>query len=186
MQTLFGQEGKFMRRFNSSHLAVALAGFLCITAYSVSLLLHPAQAQASDETPVMDILKEIPADEDEREAHQEWRYFCSPQDAQAARDYFFETAVKTRMILCTNHKAISMPSPEYSRLARAAGVSGKVLVEVLIDENGRVIYSRTIFGHPLLSATVVRDVCQARFIPTLIAGQPVKVSTRMGFNFVPE
>lgn len=177
-----------MRRFNSSHTAIALLAFCCMTAYSLSLLLHPAEAQASEETPVMQILKPLPPDEDEQpDESQEWRWACSPEDAQAVHGYFNPTIVRPHISDCrANCQAASIPSPEYPGLAKAARVSGAVEVSVLVDETGRVIYSRAVSGHPLLTATAARAACQARFIPPTVSGASVKVAGIITYNFVLE
>jgi hypothetical protein len=51
-----------------------------------------------------------------------------------------------------NGKAISLPLPPYPPIARAAKASGSVTVQVTIDEEGNVIYARSVSGHPLLQA----------------------------------
>src|SRR5688572_10347322 len=48
------------------------------------------------------------------------------------------------------HQAISLPKPEYPKLARYVKVSGPVSVDVLIDGIGNVISARAVSGHPLL------------------------------------
>ena len=84
-----------------------------------------------------------------------------------------------------NGKAISLPKPKYPADARAAHVSGTVVVQVLIDENGSVVSSRATSGNPLLVDAAEIAACSARFSPTLLSGQPVKVSGVISYNFVP-
>lgn len=83
-----------------------------------------------------------------------------------------------------NGKAINLPKPPYPSIARAAGASGTVIVQVTVDENGRVISASAISGHPLLKASAVQAAYGARFTPTLIDGQPVKVTGTISYNFV--
>ena len=45
-----------------------------------------------------------------------------------------------------NDKAISLPEPNYPAIAKASRVSGKVEVEVTINEQGRVVSARAISG----------------------------------------
>ncbi|HEX6284573.1 MAG TPA: TonB family protein, partial [Pyrinomonadaceae bacterium] len=75
-----------------------------------------------------------------------------------------------------NGKAISLPKPQYPPIARAARASGTVVVQVLIDENGSVVSAKAVSGHPLLQAVAVAAARQARFSPTKLSGQPVKVT----------
>ena len=83
-----------------------------------------------------------------------------------------------------NGKAISKPTPAYPPIARAARASGTVTVQILVDEGGRVISATAVSGHPLLQQAAVAAARQARFSPTLLSGQPVKVSGVITYNFV--
>ncbi|MGB7924941.1 MAG: energy transducer TonB [Pyrinomonadaceae bacterium] len=83
-------------------------------------------------------------------------------------------------------QAISLPKPPYPRLAREAGVSGTVTVQILLDETGKVISARAVSGNPLLQAEAVKAAYRARFSPTVLSGQPVKVSGIISYNFTPQ
>jgi periplasmic protein TonB len=83
-----------------------------------------------------------------------------------------------------NGKAISLPKPSYPPIARAAHASGTVVVQVLIDENGSVVSANAVSGHPLLTQAAVNAARQARFSPTKLSGQPVKVTGVIQYNFV--
>ena len=83
-----------------------------------------------------------------------------------------------------NGKAISKPQPAYPPIAKAARASGTVTVQVLVDEQGRVVSAHAVSGHPLLQQSAVSAARQARFSPTLLSGQPVKVSGVITYNFV--
>ncbi|CAN5645372.1 hypothetical protein BH20ACI3_BH20ACI3_33070 [soil metagenome] len=83
-----------------------------------------------------------------------------------------------------NGKAISLPKPAYPPIARQAHASGTVVVQVTIDENGNVISARAVSGHPLLQAVSVGAARGARFSPTKLSGQPVKVTGVITYNFV--
>lgn len=84
-----------------------------------------------------------------------------------------------------NGKATSLPKPAYPAAARAVHASGAVNVQVLIDESGRVVSASAVSGHPLLRAAAVAAAQGAHFSPTLLSGQPVKVSGVITYNFVP-
>lgn len=83
-----------------------------------------------------------------------------------------------------NGKAISKPQPAYPPIAKAARASGPVTVQVLVDETGKVVSAHAVSGHPLLQQSAVSAARQARFSPTLLSGQPVKVSGVITYNFV--
>ncbi|HEX8336108.1 MAG TPA: TonB family protein [Pyrinomonadaceae bacterium] len=83
-----------------------------------------------------------------------------------------------------NGKAISKPQPAYPPIAKAARAAGTVTVQILVDESGRVVSASAVSGHPLLQQAAVSAARQARFSPTLLSGQPVKVSGVITYNFV--
>jgi len=85
-----------------------------------------------------------------------------------------------------NGKALSLPKPSYPPIARQAHASGQVVVQVTIDENGSVISARAVSGHPLLQAAAVAAAHGARFSPTKLSGQPVKVTGVITYNFMPQ
>ena len=83
-----------------------------------------------------------------------------------------------------NGKALALPQPAYPRLARAAHVSGTVMVQVLIDEQGNVSAAHAVDGHPLLQSVCVAAAREAKFSPTLLEGEPVRVTGVIQYNFV--
>jgi len=83
-----------------------------------------------------------------------------------------------------NSQAISLPRPNYPEMAKRIRVHGVVTVQVLIDENGKVVSAKAVAGHPLLVPEAVRAATQARFSPTIIGDQPVKVSGVITYNFI--
>lgn len=84
-----------------------------------------------------------------------------------------------------NGKATSLPKPPYPPAARAVRAAGAVSVQVLIDESGNVVSASAVSGHPLLRAAAVSAARGARFSPTMLSGQAVKVSGVITYNFVP-
>lgn len=83
-----------------------------------------------------------------------------------------------------NDKAINLPQPAYPAVAKAARAYGSVAVQITIDEQGCVISARALSGHPLLQAAAVQAAYQARFSPTRLRGEPVKVTGVVTYNFV--
>jgi len=82
-----------------------------------------------------------------------------------------------------NSQALSLPKPTYPPLARNIRLQGSVIVQVLIDESGKVLSAKVTSGHPLFSAEAQRAAMQARFSPTLIGDTPVKVSGVITYKF---
>jgi len=83
-----------------------------------------------------------------------------------------------------NGKALSLPKPTYPAEARAAGVGGTVAVQVTIDEAGNVISAKAVSGDPMLQMASVAAAFGAKFSPTTLMGDPVKVTGVITYNFV--
>jgi len=84
-----------------------------------------------------------------------------------------------------NGKATSLPKPAYPPAARAVHAAGACSVQVVISETGSVISASAVSCHPLLKAAAEGAARGAHFSPTLLSGQPVKVSGVITYNFVP-
>lgn len=82
-----------------------------------------------------------------------------------------------------NGKALELPPPRYPSAARQMHTSGKVDVEVVVDENGKVISARALSGPPSLKDAAVEAALRARFSPTKLSGQSVKVTGKIEYNF---
>jgi len=80
--------------------------------------------------------------------------------------------------------AISLPKPIYPAMAKLIHLQGAVTVQVLIDEEGKVISAKALSGHPILVPEAQKAAMQARFTPTKLSNQPVKVSGVITYNFL--
>ncbi len=83
-----------------------------------------------------------------------------------------------------NGKATNLPKPPYPAAARAVKVSGSVSIQVTVDESGNIIAASAVSGHPLLLAAAEQAAKGAKFSPTMMSGQPVKVTGVITYNFV--
>ena len=68
-----------------------------------------------------------------------------------------------------------MVPPIYPQLASRARVSGTVVLEATLTEEGTVEEIRVISGHPLLIEAAIACVKQWQYEPTLLNGIPVAV-----------
>jgi TonB family protein len=84
-----------------------------------------------------------------------------------------------------NGLATSLPKPEYSPIARQVSAGGKVDVQVLINEQGSVVSAHAVNGHPLLRGAAESAARRAKFTPTTLGGEAVKVTGVITYNFVP-
>lgn len=82
-----------------------------------------------------------------------------------------------------NGKAKNLVKPAYPPAALAVKASGAVNVQVTIDENGDVISAAAVSGHPLLRQAAVAAAQQSKFSPTILSGQPVRVTGIIVYNF---
>lgn len=82
-----------------------------------------------------------------------------------------------------NGKAISKPAPVYPAIAKWARIMDTVVVQVVVDEKGEIMTATAVSGHPLLRAAAVSAAQQARFSPTMLNGQPVRVAGVITYNF---
>lgn len=80
--------------------------------------------------------------------------------------------------------ALILPKPPYPPIAKQAGAHGPVNVQVLIDETGKVISAKAVSGNPMLTHAAQQAALAARFTPTRLGDQAVKVSGVITYNFV--
>jgi TonB family protein len=85
-----------------------------------------------------------------------------------------------------NEKAVSLPKPEYPPSGKSVKASGRVVVEVVVDENGQVASAIAVSGHPLLRSAAVVAARAAKFPPPRDAGQPVKMKGVINYDFEAE
>ena len=83
-----------------------------------------------------------------------------------------------------NSRAIELPLPTYPPLARQIRLTGTVSVQVLIDESGKVISAKALSGHTVFVDAAEQAAMRARFSPTTINDQPIKVQGVITYNFV--
>jgi TonB family protein len=74
-------------------------------------------------------------------------------------------------------------APAYPPLAVSARVEGRVVLDCVIDEQGRVSDIVVIEGHPLLDGAAADAVRQWRYRPTLLNGVPVAVRLQVVVSF---
>lgn len=102
------------------------------------------------------------------------------------KDKTVESAAKKNVTVSggvMNGKALNLPKPFYSAAAKAINASGDVSVQITVDENGKVVSASAINGHPLLKNEAEKAARNARFSPTLLSKQPVKVSGLIVYRF---
>jgi TonB family protein len=82
-----------------------------------------------------------------------------------------------------NGTAVSLPPPTYPEAAKRMRTQGVVTVEVILDEAGKVVSANATAGPTILRDAAVQAALKARFSPTKLSGQPVKVSGVINYKF---
>jgi TonB family protein len=82
-----------------------------------------------------------------------------------------------------NGTAISLPAPFYPDAAKRMRIGGTVTVSVVVDETGKVIAAEATGGPATLREAATQAALRARFSPTKLSGQPVKVSGLINYKF---
>ena len=82
-----------------------------------------------------------------------------------------------------NGTAVTLPPPVYPEAAKRMRTSGVVSVDVVLDESGKVVSAKATSGPSILRDAAVQAALKARFSPTKLSGQPVKVSGVINYKF---
>ena len=82
-----------------------------------------------------------------------------------------------------NGTALTLPPPAYPDAAKRSRTSGVVTVDVILDETGKVVSATASSGPMMLRDAAVQAALKARFSPTKLSGQPVKVSGVINYKF---
>ncbi len=80
--------------------------------------------------------------------------------------------------------ATEMATPVYSQIAKNLNLQGQVTVQVLINEEGKVVKAEAVEGHRLLREASEQAARKSKFKPTLVDGKPVKAKGFIVYNFV--
>jgi protein TonB len=73
--------------------------------------------------------------------------------------------------------------PVYPQVARAAKISGIVIVDATIDRDGNVRDAKVLRGQALLNQAALDAISQWKFTPTMLNQQPVEVLMTVTVNF---
>ena len=73
--------------------------------------------------------------------------------------------------------------PAYPSAARQARIQGTVILEAILDRDGRIDRLKVVRSVPLLDAAALEAVRQWRYTPTVLNGQPVAVLMTITIHF---
>jgi periplasmic protein TonB len=80
-------------------------------------------------------------------------------------------------------RLIRKVDPVYPELARRARISGDVILDAVIDEEGNVTSLKVLSGHPLLVEAARQAVLQWKYSPTILSGEPVAILANVTVSF---
>jgi len=83
-----------------------------------------------------------------------------------------------------NGRAVNLPTPAYPPTARQVRASGRVTVQVLVDEGGNVLSAKATGGHPMLRAPAEAAARQSRFNPVKVNDRGVQATGVVLYNFI--
>lgn len=75
---------------------------------------------------------------------------------------------------------LTVAYPEFARMAR---VVGRVIIQAVIDEKGKVTNARAVSGPPLLYLAALDAVSRERFEPLLLNDEPIKCDLKVQVSF---
>jgi TonB family protein len=83
------------------------------------------------------------------------------------------------MVGLVEHRSL----PEYPDQALTKGIEGDVIFKMIADETGKIVFSESVEGDPLLIAASTDALRDFRFRPYLLNGAPIRVESQIGFHF---
>lgn len=111
-------------------------------------------------------------------------YYSGLSKARQSEDSSLANKVEVKLTKSVlNGVTIKRVEPVYPQQAVAARVSGKVIVQILIEEDGNVISARAMRGDSLLRAAAEAAAWRWKLTPTLVGGEPTRARATAGFNF---
>jgi TonB family protein len=92
-----------------------------------------------------------------------------------------ETIINAGML---NGKATSLPYAEYPEKAKEKRLSGLVKIKILVDVDGKVISAEGVEGHSEFFESAIKAAKKAKFKPTTLSGEHVKITGVLVYSFV--
>ncbi len=96
----------------------------------------------------------------------------------SSRPFAISSGVATGML-------IRQTPPVYPAIAKAAGVSGTVVVHATISKNGTIKDAQVVSGSPMLQQAALDAVRNWRYKPYKLSNEPVEVDTTISIVFSP-
>ena len=108
--------------------------------------------------PMVELTEDVDLEEEEEEIVEIWRVEKQPEP-------------------------IKNPAPKYPEIARKAGITGQVVVEVLVNKEGKVEAIGKVHGNEVFHEEAKKAAAQWTFTPAIQNDKPVKVWVSLPFRF---
>ena len=124
----------------------------------------------------------LSASKDEAVANSGWAMINQSIFLNNTNKDFPELTLRNGEVL--NGRALRLVRPSYPS-GSLNRFSGSVKVLVTIGEDGKVVSATAVSGNPAFHPNAVKAASQSTFPPTLICGQPTRISGTIMYNFAP-
>jgi TonB family protein len=115
---------------------------------------------------------------------------ASEENFRKIRSWIQQGMLRQRKVSVSAEQAtarlIHRVKPDYSSIAKLAKVQGDVVLQILINPQGKVVQTQVMSGPPLLLRDAIDAVLQWRYKPFFLDGSPVRAETsvRVHFSFL--
>jgi protein TonB len=92
-------------------------------------------------------------------------------------------AEPVRIVDLRQARLVERVAPEFPPLARAAGLSGRVVLDALVGPDGRVVSVEVTQGHRIFDSAAREAVLRWRYEPLLLNGAPTPFRLTVTVNF---
>jgi TonB family protein len=111
---------------------------------------------------------------------------ASEENFRRIRDWIQQAVLRQRKVSVSAEKAearlMHKVKPNWP-IAKLAKVQGDVVLQIVINAQGKVIQAQVISGPPLLMLDAIEAVLQWRYRPFFLDGSPVKAETSVTMHF---
>jgi TonB family protein len=85
---------------------------------------------------------------------------------------------------CRTGVELDTPPPCYPAIAKSGRAAGRVVVEMVVNETGKVSWARVMRGHPLLRAAALAAALKRTYTPFTCSDKPIKAYAYAVYDFV--
>lgn len=112
---------------------------------------------------------------------------ASEENVAKIRGWIQQAMLRQRKVSVSAEKAearlIHKVKPNYSSIAKLARVQGDVVLQIVINAQGKVVQTQVISGPPLLMRDAIDAVLQWRYRPFFLDGSQVRAQTSVTVHF---